>query len=67
MLSGDPKFENPTHGIWTLTKDGYTVTVTEAKAVVTNSHGIVVDESEFPANTFREARWMLDTAIEAGE
>jgi hypothetical protein len=59
---------------WELTKEGYTVTVGRRGSLwwvtVTNPGGDVVDEGSeggTGVNVFREARWKLDSAIDAGE
>jgi hypothetical protein len=59
---------------WRLTKDGYTVTVEATlsagpplRVYVTNPAGEEVDDATFGHAAWREARWMLDSAIEAGE
>jgi hypothetical protein len=58
---------------WQLTRDGYTVTLQAGgpggghRAVVTNPDGEEVDRETHYRHPFREARWMLDSAIEAGE
>jgi hypothetical protein len=58
--------------VWELSKEGYTVTVTadgdRVRAVVRNGQGDEVDSTTFAGRSaFDEARWMLDSAVEAGE
>jgi hypothetical protein len=65
-------FVNTSHGVWQLRKAGYTATATvdgdRIRAVVTNIRGDEVDSAVFAGrSSFNEVRWMLDTAIEAGE
>jgi hypothetical protein len=65
-------FVNTSHGVWQLSKCGYTATATvegdRIRGVVTNIRGEEVDSTVFAGrSSFSEVRWMLDTAIEAGE
>lgn len=71
---GEAPFQKLSTHRWALTREGYTATV-DLRAegywvTVTNSGGDVVDEGVeggTGVNVFREARWKLDSAIEAGE
>lgn len=72
MSGTEPRFMNPSPNVWELEKDGYTVTLTvngdRTLAVVRNSRGEEVDSTTLAGRSgFREARWMLGTAIESGE
>lgn len=71
-MSARDQFSNPSPNVWELSKDGYTVTLTQdgdrARATVTNAQGDEVDSTTLAGlSAFNEARWMLDSAIEAGE
>lgn len=66
------EFRNTSHGVWVLSKDGYTASLTvdgdRARVVVTNARGEEVDSTTFAGRgAFHEARWMLDTAIDSQE
>lgn len=74
-MPGSPdstEFRNTSHGVWVLSKGGYTVSLTvdgdRARVAVTNPRGEEVDATTLAGRgAFREARWMLDTAIDSNE